>query len=48
MAYLAVGYICWLFMQNAVNTGCMAIIQAKPMLSKIVANFDFYLPSCIP
>ena len=32
MAYLAVGYICWLFMQSAVNTGCMAIIQAKPIL----------------
>lgn len=32
MAYLAVGYVLWLFIQESVNTGVMAIANAKPFM----------------
>ena len=31
-AYLGVGYIAWLFIQDSVNTGCLILAQAKPFM----------------
>lgn len=32
LAYLAIGYITWLFIQDSVNQGCMVIRGAKPFM----------------